>query len=478
MTRRWEAVIGLEVHCQLLTAEKLFCGCPNSFGAAVNANTCPVCLGYPGVMPVLNGEAVALAIRAGIALECQVRTESVFARKHYFYPDLPKGYQITQYELPILEFGRLNIETASGERAIGIRRIHMEEDAGKSIHAESGATLIDLNRAGVPLIEVVSEPDLRSAEEAVAYLKALHEIVRFIGICDGNMEEGSFRCDANVSVRPLGREAFGTRAELKNMNTFRGVQRAVEYEIERHIQVLTDGGVIQQETRLWDEAAGRSRAMRGKEDAHDYRYFPEPDLPTLRIGAADLACAKETLPELPRAMRRRFVESYELSDYDARVLTSERTLAAWFEGAVVAHRNPKALCNWITTELLGRVDAARLAVCPVTPEHLARLVALIDDQTINGKIAKSVFDQMFQTGLGPDAIVEAQGLRQVTDTGTIEAIVRAVVQANPAQAAQYRAGKTSVRGFFVGQVMRQSDGKLNPTLVNDILDRLLVETEA
>jgi aspartyl-tRNA(Asn)/glutamyl-tRNA(Gln) amidotransferase subunit B len=475
MSIRWEAVIGLEVHCQLLTREKLFCGCPTTFGGAVNDHTCPICLGFPGVMPVLNGDAVALALTAGLALDCRVRTPSVFARKHYFYPDLPKGYQITQYDAPILEFGRLAIEVDGVSRDIGIRRIHMEEDAGKSIHADSGATLVDLNRAGVPLIEIVSEPDLRSADEAVAYLKALHEIVRFTGVCDGNMEEGSFRCDANVSVRPVGQTTLGTRTELKNMNTFRGVQRAVEYEIARHIQVLEDGGRIDQETRLWDEGAGRSRAMRGKEDAHDYRYFPEPDLPPLVVAPERIDAVRDALPELPRAIRRRLVETHGLSPYDATVLTGEPALVRWFEAAVAAHPNPKALCNWLTTELLGRVAVSALATCPVTPERLARLVALIDDQTISGKIAKTIFEKMLVSGDAPDAIIDAEGLRQVTDTGAIEGIVRGVVAANPAQVAQFRAGKTTVRGFFIGQIMRQSGGKLNPALVNEILDRLLAQ---
>jgi aspartyl-tRNA(Asn)/glutamyl-tRNA(Gln) amidotransferase subunit B len=476
MSIDWEPVIGLEVHCQLLTQEKLFCSCPTDFGAPINRNTCPICLGHPGVLPVLNAEAVEFAIRAGLALNCTVNLRSVFARKHYFYPDLPKGYQITQYELPILEHGRLALDLEGGaSKTIGITRIHMEEDAGKSIHMDTGATLIDLNRAGVPLIEIVSEPEMRSAEEAVAYLKALHEVVRYLGICDGNMEEGSFRCDANVSIRPRGQAKFGTRAEIKNMNTFRGVQRAIEYEILRHAEVLEGGGVIVQETRLWDEAAGRTRSMRGKEDAHDYRYFPEPDLPVLRLESAQVEGLKASQPELPRAMRLRLVGEYGLSAYDAGVLTGEPVLARYFETAVATHRNPKAICNWVTSELLGRIGAAEVDRCAVRPEGLARLVALIDDATISGKIAKTVFERMLETGRGPDEVVEAEGLRQVTDTGAVEVIVRAVLEANPTQVSGYRAGKLGLKGFLVGQVMKQTGGKANPGLVNELLDRILAE---
>jgi aspartyl-tRNA(Asn)/glutamyl-tRNA(Gln) amidotransferase subunit B len=468
----WEAVIGLEVHCQLLVSQKLFCGCPTTFGGTPNAHTCPVCLGLPGAMPVLSREAVRVALAVGVALECDVLPTSVFARKHYFYPDLPKGYQITQYEAPLLEHGRLAVDTPAGPRTVGIRRIHMEEDAGKSVHAATG-TLIDLNRAGVPLVEIVSEPVMHSADEAVAYLKGLHEIVRFIGACDGNMEEGSFRCDANVSVRPVGQTALGTRTELKNLNTFKGVHRAIEYEIARHVQVIEEGGRVVQETRLWDDAAGRSRAMRGKEDAHDYRYFPEPDLPPLRVTPAEVEAAREALPPLPAALRRRFVETLGLSPYDAGVLTSEPVLVRWFEAAIAHHENPKAVCNWLTTELLGRVPVEALPGCPVTPRHLAELVARVDDGTLSGKMAKSVFEAMLETGESPGALIEARGLRQVTDAGAIEAVVRAVVDAHPAQLAQFRAGKLTVRGFFVGQIMRQTGGTLNPARVNEILDRVL-----
>ncbi len=471
----WEAVIGLEVHCQLSTHEKLFCGCPTTFGAAPNVQTCPVCLGMPGVLPVLNAQAVEMALRAGLALDCEIRAHSVFARKHYFYPDLPKGYQITQYELPLLEWGRLTIDVEGATRDVTLLRIHMEEDAGKSTHLETGATLVDLNRAGVPLIEIVSEPEMHTPDEAVAYLKGLHEVVRFLGICDGNMEEGSFRCDANVSVRRRGETRLGTRTELKNLNTFRGVHRAIAYEIERHIDLIEDGGAVVQETRLWDEGAGRSRAMRGKEDAQDYRYFPEPDLPPLRVEDTQVEALRHTQRELPRAMRARFTADWGLSAYDAGVLTGEPVIAAYFETALAAHRNPKGVSNWLTSELLGRVAPSELETCKVPPAALARLVALIDDATLSGKLAKTVFERMLETGAAPDAIVDAEGLRQVTDVGAIEAVVRQVLEANPGQVAQYRAGKTTVKGFFVGQVMRQSGGKANPGVVNTLIDKLLSE---
>lgn len=477
MTPGWEAVIGLEVHCQLLVPQKLFCGCSTAFGGLPNAQTCPVCLGLPGALPVLSRDAVRCALMVGAALDCETRGLSVFARKHYFYPDLPKGYQITQYDAPVLEHGGLEIETSGGRRRVGIRRIHMEEDAGKSIHTDAG-TLIDLNRAGVPLVEIVSDPVMHSADEAVAYLKALHEIVRFIGVCDGNMEEGSFRCDANVSIRPVGATTLGTRTELKNLNTFKGVHRAIEYEFARHVQVVEDGGAVVQETRLWDDAAGRTRAMRSKEDAHDYRYFPEPDLPPLRVGADEIEAARAALPPLPAAIRRRFVESLGLTPYDAGVLTAEPALVAWFEAALTRHDNAKGLCNWLTTELLGRVPVAGLSSCPIQPPHLAMLVALIDDGTISGKIAKSVFETMLETGETPAAIVEARGLRQVTDVAAIEAAVRSVLDANPGQVAQFRAGKVAVRGFFVGQIMRETRGALNPALVQEVLDRLLAHPES
>ena len=471
----WETVVGLEVHCQLLTDEKLFCGCPSAFGAAPNAHTCPICLGLPGVLPVLNGRAVDLALRVGLAIGCTVNRHSVFARKHYFYPDLPKGYQITQYERPVLEHGLLEIDVDGSSRRIRVLRIHMEEDAGKSVHGAAGGTLVDLNRAGHPLVEIVSEPDLRSPAEAVAYLKELHALVRALGVCDGNMEEGSFRCDANVSVRRPG-APLGVRTEVKNLNTFKGVQRSIAYEAERHVDVLEAGGVVEQETRLWDDAVGRTRTMRGKEDAHDYRYFPEPDLPPLQITVDRVEAARAALPELPRARRERFVADLGLSDYDAGVLCGDRALADYFEAAVAAHPDPKAACAWITTELLGRVGVEALASAP-PPEQVGRLLALVADATISGRIAKTVFAAMLDGEGDPDTVVEARGLKQVTDTGAIEAAVQAVLEAHPDQVAQFRAGRTKVKGFFVGRVMRETRGKANPAQVNQLLDRLLGEEE-
>ena len=477
--RPWETVIGLEVHCQLATAEKLFCGCPNRFGQPPNRDTCPICLGMPGVLPVLNPHAVRLALRAGHALGCVVQPRSIFARKHYFYPDLPKGYQITQYEQPILLGGAVDLELDDGRSArINLTRIHIEEDAGKSSHGEGGATLVDLNRAGVPLIEIVSEPEMRSADEAVAYLRALHAIVRYLGVSDGNMEEGSFRCDANVSIRRAGETTLGTRTELKNLNSFRGVQRSIEYEAGRHADLLEHGRAIVQETRLWDDAAGRTRAMRGKEEAHDYRYFPEPDLPALVLTAADEVAATVDLPELPAARRARLVAVTGLSAYDAAVLTAERALADYFEAAVAAHpANPKGISNWVTSELLARVPADAVAAGPVPPVALARLVGLIDDGTLSGRLAKEVFEAMLAGEGDPDAIVEARGLRQVTDSDAIEVACRAVIAGNPAQLAQFRGGKAQVKGFFVGQVMRATGGEANPGQVNALLDRLLAEGE-
>jgi aspartyl-tRNA(Asn)/glutamyl-tRNA(Gln) amidotransferase subunit B len=472
----FEAVIGLEVHCQLLTPEKLFCGCPTRFGAAPNAHTCPICLGLPGVMPVLNEHAVELALRAGLGLDCTVNGRSVFSRKHYFYPDLPKGYQITQYDLPILEHGRLTFGVEGQEKTAEIVRIHMEEDAGKSDHAgDEGGTLVDLNRAGVPLIEIVGAPDLRSAAEATGFLKALRQVVRYLGVSDGNMQEGSFRCDANVSVRPRGQSELGTRTEIKNLNSFRGVARAIEYEIARQTDCVQEGRAVVQETRLWDDGAGRTRAMRSKEDAHDYRYFPEPDLPPLEVSEAWVARVRGELVELPAARRRRFSQDFGLSPYDAAVLTAEREVGDFYEAVVGAHPNAKLAANWVSSELLARVEVADLGSCRVGPEALGRLLELLDDGTISGRIAKQVFDAMMAGEGSPDAIIEAKGLRQVSDVGLIEALCRQVVADNPAQLAQYRAGRHKVRGFFVGQVMKASRGKANPQEVNRLLDAILSE---
>jgi aspartyl-tRNA(Asn)/glutamyl-tRNA(Gln) amidotransferase subunit B len=472
MTAKYETVIGLEVHVQLTTASKIFCGCSTLFGQATNSQTCPVCLGLPGALPVLNRQAVEFAIMAGLATHCSIAPRSIFARKNYFYPDLPKGYQISQYELPVCEHGHLEIDlTDGGRKAIGITRIHMEEDAGKLLHADGGASLVDLNRACTPLLEIVSEPDLRSADEVVAYLKKLHQIVVYLGICDGNMEEGSFRCDANVSLRPWGQAQFGTRAEIKNVNSFRFVKQAIEYEVERQAEILDEGGRIIQETRLYDAVTGVTRSMRGKEEAHDYRYFPDPDLVPLVIGQQWVEEVRRALPELPEAKVERFVGAYGLPRYDAEVLAAEQEVAAYFEECARRHGNGKACSNWVMGEVLRalRENAIAIAACPVSPAMLAGMLARIDDQTISGKIAKTVFDEMWQSGKDADTIIAEKGLKQVTDSGAIEAVIDEIIAANPEQTADYRAGKDKLFGFFVGQVMKASKGKANPAAVNELL---------
>lgn len=473
----FEPVIGLEVHAQLMTQSKLFCGCATTFGAAPNTNICPVCTGQPGALPVLNRRAVELALRAGIALHCTIAPRSVFARKNYFYPDLPKGYQISQYDLPLCLEGHVDCALDDGVKRISLIRIHMEEDAGKSIHDMGAADVshVDLNRACVPLIEIVSGPDIRSPKEASVYLKTLHNILMYLEVCDGNMQEGSFRCDANVSVRPCGAEKFGTRTELKNLNSFRFVERAIQYEIERQIGVIRNGGQVIQETRLWDDKAGKSCAMRGKEEAHDYRYFPDPDLPPLVVDTAWTERVRATLPELPEQKRERYVRDHGLSDYDARVLTAAKSMALFFETALATHASPKKIANWLTTELQGTLNATGDTIDTVkfTPAHLATLVRLIDAGTISGKIAKTVFAEMYASGTDPEAIIAAQGLSQVSDTGAIETIIDAVLAAHPAQLAEYRSGKTNLLGFFVGQIMKQSQGQANPQVVNTLLRKKL-----
>jgi aspartyl-tRNA(Asn)/glutamyl-tRNA(Gln) amidotransferase subunit B len=479
MKSHYEAVIGLEVHTQLNTATKIFCGCSTAFGAPPNSHTCPVCLGLPGALPMLNQKVVEYAIRAGLATSCTIAGRSIFARKNYFYPDLPKGYQISQYELPICSHGRLEIETeAGGTKTVGITRIHMEEDAGKLIHPETGhagSSHVDLNRAGTPLLEIVSEPDMRSADEAVAYLRKLHQTVVYLGICDGNMEEGSFRCDANVSVRPAGQEKFGTRAELKNINSYRFVKQAIEYEIERQIDVIESGGSVIQETRLFDSAAGVTRSMRGKEEAHDYRYFPDPDLVPVIVSDEWIEAVRATLPELPEAKIQRFVSDLGLPRQDAEVLAADQGLADYFEACVAAHNNPKGCANWVMGEVIRGLNEAGLtiAACPLSAVNLAGMVKRIDDNTISGKIAKTVFQEMWTSNKSADQVIEEKGLRQVTDTGAIEKVVEEIIAANPDQAAQYRAGKEKLFGFFVGQVMKASRGKANPQAVNDILKKKL-----
>jgi aspartyl-tRNA(Asn)/glutamyl-tRNA(Gln) amidotransferase subunit B len=471
---QWESVIGLEIHAQLATKAKIFSGASTAYGAVPNTQACAVDLGLPGVLPVLNEAAVRMAVKFGLAIDAQIAPRSVFARKNYFYPDLPKGYQISQYELPIVHHGRLEIVLDDGaSKTIGITRAHLEEDAGKSLHEDfHGMTGIDLNRAGTPLLEIVSEPDLRSAKEAVAYMKKLHMLVRYLEICDGNMQEGSFRCDANVSVRPVGRKEFGTRAEIKNLNSFRFVERAIEFEIARQIELLEGGGTVVQETRLYDPVKDETRSLRAKEEAHDYRYFPDPDLLPLVIDRSLIDSVRASLPELPDAKRARFMSDFGLSAYDAGVLTSTRELAAYFEEVVSRlGRNPKLAANWVMSEVLGALnrEGKEINASPVDPAKLAGLLKRIEDKTISGKIAKEVFEAMWSGEGDADAVIEKRGLKQITDTSAIESIVDEVIASNPQQLAQYRAGKDKLLGFFVGQVMKASKGKANPAQVNEIL---------
>jgi aspartyl-tRNA(Asn)/glutamyl-tRNA(Gln) amidotransferase subunit B len=472
---KYQVVIGLEVHTQLTTKTKIFCGCSTRFGSQPNSQTCPVCLGFPGALPVLNEKVVEYAIRAGLATDCSITPRSVFARKNYFYPDLPKGYQISQFDLPICLNGHLDIEVEGQKKRIGITRIHMEEDAGKLVHADipgvGDDSCVDLNRACTPLLEVVSEPDMRSPEEAIAYLKKLHQIVVYLGICDGNLEEGSFRCDANVSLMPVGSTVFGTRAELKNINSFRFIKQAIEYEMERQAEILDEGGKIVQETRLFDPSTGTTRSMRGKEEAHDYRYFPDPDLVPVIVDDAWIERVRAELPELPEAKRSRFMTELGLSEYDAEVLAASRELAEYYESTVALLPQPKLVANWVMGEVTRALneDGKGIDQSPVTPALLAELLKLIEQGTISGKIAKTVFDEMYKTGKDPAAIVQEKGLVQVSDTGAIEAIIDEVLAKEAGQLAEYRSGKDKLFGFFVGQVMRASKGKANPALVNELL---------
>jgi aspartyl-tRNA(Asn)/glutamyl-tRNA(Gln) amidotransferase subunit B len=474
MSAGWEVVIGLEIHTQLSTKSKIFSAASTAYGAEPNTQACLVDLGYPGVLPVLNEEVVHMAAMFGLAVNATVAPRSVFARKNYFYPDLPKGYQISQYELPIVKHGELFITDADGnDKRIGITRAHLEEDAGKSIHEGlDKSSGIDLNRAGTPLLEIVSEPDIRSAKEAVAYMRKIHTIVRYLGISDGNMQEGSFRCDANISVRPKGQEEFGTRAEIKNLNSFRFVEKAINFEVERQIDLIEDGGEVVQETRLYDSDKDETRSMRLKEEANDYRYFPDPDLLPVEISAEYIESVREQLPELPDAKQQRFVDEYDLKKDDAAILTISRPVADYFEATIAAtEAGPQLAANWIVGDLSGALNKEGLDIgeSRISAEDLAGLLTRISDDTISGKIAKQVFEAMWGGEGAADEVIDAKGLKQITDSSAIEAVVDKVIEANPGQVAEYKAGKDKLIGFFVGQVMKETKGQANPGQVNQVL---------
>jgi aspartyl-tRNA(Asn)/glutamyl-tRNA(Gln) amidotransferase subunit B len=476
---RYEPVIGLEVHVQLATRTKIFCGCPTGFGAAPNTNVCPVCMGLPGALPVLNRQAVDLAIQASLALNCRVNSRSIFARKNYFYPDLPKGYQISQYDQPLAEHGYVDIEVNGQPKRIGVTRVHMEDDAGKSIHDgfkdSDRYSYVDLNRCGTPLIEIVSEPDMRSSDEAYAYLSEVKQVLQYVLVSTCDMEKGHLRCDANVSVRLRGAEKFGTKAEVKNLNSFRFLKHALDHEIARQVAIVESGGRVMQETRLFNPDTGETVSMRSKESAHDYRYFPEPDLVPLRVSDEWLARIRESMPELPPARRARYIEKHGLREYDAQVLTSTRSLGDYFEAAVAVSGDARATANWVMGDLAAalKAEGKEIETSPVSAENVGRLVALVAGGKINGKLAKEVFPQMFASGDAPETILEREGLQQISDEGALGKVIDEVIAANPKQVEQYRGGKTTVIAFFVGQVMKATRGQADPAAVNRLLKEKL-----
>ncbi len=469
---KYETVIGLEIHAQLITDTKIFCGCSTQFGSDPNTQTCPVCIGMPGVLPVLNRKVVEYVIKTGLAINCEIAEYSRFARKNYFYPDLPKGYQISQYELPICEHGNVDITVDGLVRKVGITRIHMEEDAGKNIHgSEAGYSFVDLNRTGVPLMEIVTEPDIRTPAEAAEFMRTLRTIVRYLGVSDGNMEQGSLRCDANVSLRPEGTDELGTKTEIKNINSFRFVEKALEYEIKRQMKILKEGGTIVQETRLFDSGKGTTHSMRSKEEAHDYRYFPDPDLVPLIVDKEWVEEIRKTMPELPIQKKERIIKEHGLPEHDASLLTDERPVAEWFEEAVKLGANPKNAANWLINEFMGMLSEEGISIgeSKITPKHLADMLVLIDKGTISGKIAKKVFNKMYETGKDPNKIVEDEGLVQISDSSELEGIVEKILEANPDEVERFKGGDQKLIGFFVGRIMKETKGKANPRLVNEII---------
>ncbi len=472
----YEVVIGVEVHAQLRTQSKMFCGCGTTFGLTANSQTCPVCLGLPGTLPVVNRKAVEMAVKTGAALNCTIRSANRFARKNYFYPDLPKGYQISQYEEPICEHGWIEVAVGDGRKRVRIRRAHLEEDAGKNVH-ETGTSgsRVDLNRAGTPLLEIVTEPDMRSADEVVAYLKALRDVLMYLDVCDGNMEEGSLRCEPNLSLRPLGQKEFGTKVELKNINSFKFVKEAIEYEIKRQTKVLNEGGSIQQETRLWNIDRGETAVMRSKEEAHDYRYFPDPDLVPMNLEEGWIEELRKEVPELPAARFARVISQYGLPEYDAGVLTSSKGIADYFEECVKLFEHPKTVSNWVMGELTRELNnsGTDVAASPVPPERLVNLLRLVDKGTISLKVARDIFPELYGSGKTPEQIVQEKGLTQLSDEGALETIIAEVLGKNPGQVEQYKGGKQQVLGFLVGQVMKASGGKANPGKVNELLKKRL-----